>query len=93
MGSWTELKWVNVGRSEGYGVEATPQLFNILVEKPRSPRGILSTYYPSLKFSLLMKRWTPVYPTGREVTLLLGSEKEAESCQTGEGTLRVAEVL
>lgn len=40
-----------------------------------------------------MKRWTSVYPTGREVTLLLGSEKEAESCQTGEGTPRVAEVL
>lgn len=66
-------------------MEATTQLFNIFVEKLRSPRGIPSTYYPSFKFSLLMKRWTPVYPTGREITLLLGSEKEAESCQKGEG--------
>lgn len=74
-------------------MEVTTQLFNIFVEKLRSPRGIPSSYYPRLKFSLLMKRWTPVYPTGREVTLPLGSERRQKVARRGRGTPRVAEVL
>lgn len=71
-------------------MEATTQLCNLFVEKPRRSRGIPS-HLPSPPQVQFLDQ-DPVYPMGREVTRLLGSEKEAESCQAGEGTLRVAEV-